>query len=384
MSFNPPITIPPHRQHLYRKLRLLLWVGILAILTLLVSAFLFPHLVYRFDFSTPNSSKNNLLNPRLADATPRLNGKFDPSLSLTLNAGVVGNFSKALLTANLEKKSFLPTTLKGTLRRSYQAFWFPEGESLDTFPTEAIYRIDSTYYALRNEILIPFVGATAFHSRYPENFAIVESSDFLNRFPVSENFIGFRPGSLLSFADGVFVVTDETTVRPVGSADIFLALGYHFSDVLPVNSEDVGMYQRGRILLLGAPHPDGTLFRDRDTETFYLIDHGRKRPITNSMYREFLTQKQTPIEVSGNGSEQSVVCDLTSTLLPHNFSCQIPLEALSSLPGSDYELTLSQPDTEINIRILSLEFQTEKSLSNARTLLATIKKRILVRFGYET
>lgn len=382
MNINPPIPIPPNRLTLYWKLRVLLWIGLLITLFFLSSTFLFPNFLYIFDFSTPNSSKNNLLNPRLADNTPRPNGKFDRSMTLTLNAGVLGNFSNALLTANLEKKSAIPTSIAGTLRRSYQAFWFPKGEPLDVFPSETLYKIENEYYALRDGTLVPFVGEAAFLSRYPEHFATIESRDFLSRYPVSKNFIGFRTGSLLSFADGVFVVTSETTVRPVGSAEIFLAFGYHFADVLPVNSEDVGIYERGRILLLGAIHPDGTLFHDRDTNTTYLIDQGTKRPLTDPTYRDFLMKKQTPIEVSQSDSEQTVSCVLTSVFLPRKFTCDIPLEILAHITGSDFELTLSQPDTEVNIRTLGLEFRTEKSFSNALTLLATVKNRILTRFDY--
>lgn len=375
--------IPPTLQNLYWKLRLLLWTFVFVVCFFLGSAFLFPDFQYSFDFSTPNSSKNTLLNPRLTDGTPRPNGKFDGSMILMLDAGVIGNFSQASLSLNLEKKSPVPTAITGTLRRSYQAFLFPEGKPIDVFPTEDLYKIDSTYYALRNNILIPFVGRDAFHSRYPDHFAKTETQDFLLRYSVSKNFIGFRPGSLLSFADGVFIVTSETTIRPVGSAEIFLALGYSFENVLPVNSEDIGMYERGRILLLGAQHPDGTLFRDRDTTTVFLIDQGTKRPIIDQTYRDFLIAKQTPIEASQSASQQTVSCKLTSSLFPRAFSCDVPLGILTDTPGSDYELTLSDPDKEVNIRTLNLELHTEKSKANAFTLLATLKNRILTRFGYE-
>ncbi|MEP7162566.1 MAG: hypothetical protein ABI747_02280 [Candidatus Moraniibacteriota bacterium] len=380
--FRPPVAIPENLELPYIFLRGLLWCAVLVLGVLFSLALLFPDFQYNFFFATPKSTKNNLMNPRLMDSTPRLNGKIDSTQTLTVDAGVMGDFSLARVTAVLEKKSELPTQVTATLRRSYRAFLYPTEKPIDVFPREDLFIVDGTYYALRDGILHPFVSEKAYASRYPESFATRENQDFLKRYLVSEDFLGFRVGTLLSFADGVFIVTSDTEIRPVGSADIFLTLGYRFEDVLSASEEDLGIYKRGRIFILGAVHPDGTLFQDTDTKIIYTIENETKRSITDESYKNFLMEKQAPILASESRAEVTTSCILRPGVFPRTLSCKTPIENLRENPGSDYELTLSNPDTEININTLTLSLETKKSTQNVMTLLSQLKQRLFNRFGY--
>jgi hypothetical protein len=250
------------------------------------------------------------------------------------------------------------------------------------FPEESLYRVDDTYYALRDGTLYPFVSRTAFLSRYPDDFALPKSEDFLAQYPVSNEWIGFRIGTMVSNASGAFLIVSDTEMRPVGSADIFLALGYRFEDVRPASEEEIGIYKRGRIFLLGAQHPDGTLLLDRDTDTYYLVDNGFKRPLTDTRYRDFILKQQTPIVVSSQASEQSVTCTLLPGLWGQTFACTAPLNTLRNGSGSDFEISISQGNADIDMSTLKVSFDTKKSAKNMLTILSQIKERILSRFGF--
>lgn len=378
---RPPIPLPPDLEPQYRIARGILWCCFLIGGSFLALHFLFPAATFGFDFKNPQSTKNTLLRPRLSDGTPRLNGKLSPGEALLLDAGLVGAYGSALLTVDLENKSALPTTLSATLRHSSIAFLYPTGAPLEAFPRETLFRIHDRFYALRGDTLFPFVSANAFHSRYPDAFATLESTRLFERYHVSDTPLGFRIGSLLAFADGVFVVTSENEMRPIGSADIFLALGYHFEDVLSASEEELGIYKRGRIFLLGAPHPDGTLFRDIDTDTLYLIQSGEKHLITDSAYASFLSKRQHPIPASNTQAQRQVQCQLEQSLWPRRFNCTLPLALLVGLSGSDYALAVSDTDQPIDIRTLSLTFKKTRDLKSASTLLAQLKQRVLTRFG---
>lgn len=381
---EPIIPIPTPLKHRYQILRVFLYVIVILATILFALRVLFPTLLYSFNFKTPSSSKNNLLDPRSPENAPRTNGKIESDGTLVADAGVVGTFSRAEILVSLEKNSPLPESLELILRRSYRSFLLPTGLPLTDFPDAALYKIDETYYALQGGTLYPFVSESAYLSQYPADFASPESPAFLLRFPVSESWLGFRVGSIVSFADGVFLITSETEMRPIGSADIFLALGYRFEDVRPASGEEIGIYKRGRIFLLGGEHPDGTLLLDQDTNTYYLIEKGMKRPFTestNAIYRDFILTRQTPILVSNESSETQANCVLEPSLFGQTFACETTLTSFPLTFGPDFEIHLQNGNTEIDMNTLQISFVTEKSSKNMLTLLSQIKERLLTRFG---
>lgn len=383
MLLAPPIAIPKAWQHRYRILRSFLYAFVVAITIVFVLRALFPTLTFSFNFKTPSASSNTLLDPRSPNNAPRTNGKIETNSTLIANNGAEGDFSQVNASVTLEKKSAVPSNLEFSVRRSYRSFFLPTGEPLINFPREVLYRIDDTYYALRNGTLFPFVSDNAFLSRYPDTFAVPENKVFLTQYPVSDEWIGFRIGSLVSFADGVFLITSDTEMRPVGSADIFLALGYRFEDVRGASEEELGIYKRGRIILLGAQHPYGTLLLDRDTtDTYYLVDGGFKRPLLDASYRDFIAKQQSPIVVSSKMSEQRANCAFQKGFFGQTFSCTVPLDALQNAIGPDFEINISGSNTDIDMSTLQVSFDTKKSTKNMLSFLSQIKQRILSRFGY--
>lgn len=380
---TPFLSIPleANWQKRYIFLRIGLYIVIILFTIFFALRVLFPTITQSFNFRSPHSSKNTLIAPRGNENISRSNGKIEQNGTLIADTTVVGDFSLVTPIAILEKNSPTPETLSFSLRRSYQSFLYPTGEAVNDFPKEILYHINNTYYALRNGSLFPFVSDQAYFSRYPSTSALPGDASLLQSYPVSEEWLGFRVGSLLSNATGVFIVVSETEVRPVGSAEIFLALGYNFADVIPVSEEELGVYKRGRIMLLGDAHPDGTILIDQDTETDYLVDQGTKRPLLPGTYRDFLLRTHHPIIVSSKNSRQTVDCTMTPNLFGSTLSCETPIIALIPGFGNDFELRIISPEKNIDINTLSLSFETAKNTKNMMTLLSQIKQRFLSRFG---
>lgn len=381
MFFPSPIVIPEHWQSRYHKLRALLYLGIIILTILLALNVFFPTIEQGFDFRSASASKNTILLPRSPDNTDRSNGKIEQGGTLVADTAVVGDFSLVKASVTLEKNSAVPETLDFSLRRSYQSFFYPTGAPVTDFPKENLYVIDGTYYALRSDILFPFVSEAAYLSRFPKEYAEASDATLLERYPVSEEWLGFRIGSLLANAMGVFVVTSETEARPVGSAEIFLALGYNFEDVIEASEEELGVYKRGRIFLLGAAHPDGTVLFDQDSESYYLIDQGMKRPLLPGAYRDFLVADKHPIIVSTQASTQSARCSLLPNIFSTKLACTAPITALTPGFGNDFELQITNQKTGVEISALSVSFETAKNQEDLMTLLSKIKQRLLARFG---
>lgn len=377
---SPFRPIPDTQLPLYRKLRVTLFVVIFAAGLGLMYSFLFPTITTGFDFRNPKSSKNQIFDPRTVDGTPRTNGKINPGEVLITNTSPIGDFSNLTIRLDLEKKSATPSSVDVSIQKNYRAFLFPIGEPITDFGSHSIYRIDDSYYELRGNTLYPFVSPAAFHSRYPESIAVVETESWRDQYTVSNEFIGFRVGSLVSFADGIFVITSEHDMRPIGSAEIFLALGYNFEDVIPGTEEDLGIYKRGRIFLLGGPHPDGTLFINRETREYSIIDSGFRRPVTGP-YLDFLLFHVHPINATSSSLATTARCVAEAGLLPRNLRCDAVLDPLVPSIGSDYEISLSGNNVPIDITSLSLDFSTRLDASNGKLLLSKVKERIMNRFG---
>jgi len=376
------IVIPSSWKTRYVVLRIGMYVLIFSIALTFALRVLFPTLEQGFNFRTPSSSRNNIVDPRVAAGELRTNGKMNPDETLLSNTSVAGDFSQIKVSITLEKNSEIPETALFSLRRSYRSFLYPIGSPLSNFPSETIFRVDDDYYALRNNVLHPFVSEKAFATHYPisSSFSLPATEELFVRYPLSEEWLGFRVGSLISNATGVFVVVSETEVRPIGSAEVFLALGYDFNDVIPASEEELGIYKRGRIFLLGEPHPDGTLFFDEDTKTHFMIEQNTKRPLAGT-YKDFLIAGKHPIIASSNAAEESINCELLPNgLSGRTFSCETPLGSLRDNKGNDYELKLSQNDASIDMNTLIVAFITDKNKQNMMTLLSQIKQRLFSRF----
>ncbi len=381
MMHPPFVPIPTHLVPVYRKLRVTLWV-LLTISGLGVAYnFLFPTIVTSFDFRNPKSSRNQIFDPRSEVGAARTNGKLETDGTLIANTTPLGDFSRLSVGIDLEKRSESPSRITVSVRKNYRAFLYPIGNPIVDFPTAELYRIDSTVYLLRDGRLHRFVSEAAYHSRYSNDMARDATPTLLEQYPIAPDFVGFRIGSLISFADGVYVVTSETEIRPIGSAEIFLALGYNFDDVIPVSEEDLGIYKRGRIFLMGAPHSDGTVFEERENGQLYVIEGGFRRLVTTGSYQDFLRKNVHPILARESDDAQLAYCDAAAGLSPRALSCDVDLGALAGSLGPDYEIRLTENDVDIDIASLSFAFGTRLDIANAETLAAKVKARILTRFG---
>lgn len=376
--------LSPAQLSLYRRLRFLLWVGMLSGGIFFSLSVLFPRIVHFLDLNEPGSLKlADLEFPSGTNPDFTVNGKIAPTSTVTAFASHLGDFSSIDFRITLEHDSSLPESITATLRRANRAAFLPKGEPITVSPNPTIYQISNTYYLLQNNTLVPFISEAAYRSRYPEGHTIAKAdATIFNLYARGENPIGFRIGSLLSFADGVYIITSETEMRPVGSAEIFLALGYRFEDVKAVSEEELGIYKRGRIILLNTPYSEGTLFEDTNTNTVFMIDQGNLRAILDPTYLKFLLGEQTPIAIHAEDATEYIGCNLQKNLFPRSYSCTATIDVFKDNLGYSYELVFGQnTNRPIEIKTMRVVFDTHVTLENAHRLLAKVKQRLLERFG---
>lgn len=405
---------------------------------------LFPPQSFFFDFHNSKAQNNTLVRPRNLAGESRDNGRIAQQETLVVNASAFGEYSTLDIFLAGEDDAEPLTNGAVSVRRSQQAFLYPEGDpapfpdgsllregerfyhvapngTLKQFPSEdavrnigydpstflpvspedlrfqrnggivsvasntlpegAFVRSDGTYYLWNNGKLIPFVSPAAFLARFPDSWALPQDISFVNERALSDEWIGFPSGSALAWGNGAFLM-DGKIPRAILGVDIFLSLGYSWKDVVSVSNEEISLEQKGKPVDFGTPHPNETVFLDTKENTYYLILEGKKREIRSEKIRTLWLGNRDPIPVSSDS--------LTSTA-----SCQL-LEDIS--PFSSYALSCSVPiesldslpgDTyeiavslpkETNIRRMDASFKTTVNHNNLFLRLSQLKNRALSRY----
>lgn len=325
-----PSNIPASWNTRYKIARIILVTAFIAVGIYFSYLVLFPSRSFVFDFKNPQASKNTLLDPHAPDGTSLGRGNISANTPLVVDAALEqGDYSILRTIFTPEKTSATPQG-SITIRKSYRAFFLPTGAP------------------------------------------VTQEVHYDNR---------FRSGSLLSFADGVFLI-DGNLVRPVGDAVIFANLGYDWNDVIPASEEDMGTYEKGKIVLMGNMHPDGTVFYATDTRTYYLIQNGKKHPIASEKIAQSYLQGTHPILVSEKATAVSQACDFSlGGIFWKSYVCSAPINTLKELPGNSYRLLVAFDDS-VEMRNAEAFLSSHLSVENLRRSLSQIKQRILSHYGY--
>ncbi len=380
--FNPTPLIPKPLRSRFLVLRGLLLAAFFGLGGLFAYSVIFPSQYFLFSFENPDTAKNTFEEPVGMDGKSLKKGRIDRT-SLRTYAGTVGTFSSVRVSLVLEDDSPLPEEApEVSLRRSYRAFFFPDGEPITTLPKERVFTIGSTAYLFSDETLAPFISSRAALSYFPEEKILPANEDFLKIFPPEEDYAGFRPGSLLSDAEGVYAIGADDKAHPIGSVAVFEALGFDWDNVIRSDEEELGLHKRGKIFLFDAIQPDGTLFLDTDTGRYYLIENGTRRLVESKEYLASLLGVTTPIEVSGEALSRTVSCPLAKRTLAFRptYECDIPIDRLRDYPGGSFELTLDTRGT-IHAAELSAIFEIKPSRDNLSMFIGQIRDRFDAVYG---
>lgn len=442
MSFDltGEIKLNKKNYQLYRRLQALFYAFCFFIFAYLIYLLLFPTQEFNFSFVSPN--KGNVINPRDEKRNPITDGKFSAEQKINFDTSLSGNFSKIKLTFAPAKESRKPENSHISLRKSYHAFLYPEGQpigfkngtlikkngdlylisseklrkfanpsiattlgfnqdafltvsnnndlqysptgeeitAIDNYPTDSLFKIEGLYYRLNDSgKLEKFVSAGAFHSQYDEILSIAKNTDFLNNYTLAENQIGFADGSLISYGLSVFIVS-KNRIYPIGDPDIFLNQGYIWNDIIPISGDEFSFYQKEKIFTLASIHPDGTIFFTPDSKKWYIIDNEQKRELPSEIIaRSWLKKK--PIEILGTSLEILGSCDLTKGIFG-NYSCFIPLNDREDTAGKYYEFRFVS-NNELRIDNINLVYEKNITTQNLKLALRNMIIKIKARYGIQ-
>lgn len=252
-------------------------------------------------------------------------------------------------------------------------------------PNGTFFQIDENFYEFKEKKFFQFVSREAFLYRYPESWALKRDSSFLTMAQEEENisdtWIGYPSGSLLSWGEGVFLM-DNNTARPILGIDIFLSLGYSWNDVRPANDEEISFSQKGKFIYFNAPHPDGSVLFDTKEKKYFLISKEKKREIQGESKLRLWLGDRNPISVSSESLTKRSSCSIQkkfSYFSGHFAICSVPLDILENFSGNSYEISFNAP-TETNMDRMDVSFKTSVNQETFLKTLSKLAQRALSRF----
>lgn len=260
----------------------------------------------------------------------------------------------------------------------------PKGSDISdsrNYPDGTLLAADGIYYQVVDQNLKPFVSEKAYLTHYGKAQAVPASKDFISNYAVSQEQIGFASGTLLSFDNAIFIVSGNN-IFAIDSPVKFISLGYDWNSVIPVGGDEVGIYERtNQLFTISQPHPDGTIFFDKDSGKYYLIANGSKQEIRgSSIIKAYLTR--SPIAASGQSLVDEQSCELKKTAGSDNsYECPVSVIKLMNLSGNAYEFKISGMPAGNMLKIDAV-FSREINWSNTRDSLSSIKNKILLNYGY--
>lgn len=413
---------------IYRALRFLLYLFFITTATYLLFLIFFPSEYFTFSFINPNSSKNNLIN---------LKNNGD---NFIFNTPTIGKYSNAKISFILNKKAKRsPLQSEVKVRKSYQAFLYPEGDptglkdgtlvknaenffivsnkqlrkfqldtldalgfnqedfikadeidlfyntkgqdisSAQTYPDFTIFKSDSAYYLLKDGELKQFISEKAYLSHYNPSQAISKDEEFISLYKIKEEPIGFSDGSLIAYGESAYVVSGKK-ILPINNPVTFESSGYLWDDLIAVSGDEISLYEKGGLFRISSPHPDGTILADINDSKWYIIKENKKSPLPSSLIADSWIQK-TPITVSLEGANLTNQCQLKKGLWSlENYACDVTVLDMQSIVGKDYEFKTSFGE-KLDIRAINVRFNQDITFSNFKSSLYNIAQRVKTNYA---
>lgn len=440
-DFTQNIPLNKRDQRIYKIIRAALYISALFTVAYMLFRILFPTQYFYFSFQKSSLEKNTLI-PRQENGENVSDGNISSGQKIYFSAALNGIYSKAIVRFNADNEE--SNTLGGAIqvKKSYQAFLYPEeaplgfkdgtlvrnqenyyivskgelrkftgnsteslglrresfweasGQELEynvrgaditpgsEYPDAALFKIDEAYYMLQNKTLRRFVSTSAFESQHDSDQAIEKSEDFMKNYELSEDVIGFSDGSLISYGESAYAVS-QGNIFPINNPVTFKAMGYAWEDILPVNGDEFSLYKKEKMLNIGSAHPHGTIFYAPDNPAgpvWYMVQNNRKRRLASSAIANSWLKK-SPIVASIKSLDVMNRCIIETS---ENFfawhACKIPVKNMQSLTGKDYEFEVTF-DEAAKLDSMDIKFKKEINWSNLKSSLRTLFNRVIINYA---
>ncbi|HCU70384.1 MAG TPA: hypothetical protein DIC35_01355 [Candidatus Moranbacteria bacterium] len=434
-DLSPTIILDEKNSLLYGRMRVFLYIFSFLLALYLAFRILFPSLFFEFSFNNPRAKSNTITNPRDENLAPLEKGLLNEGKSLFFNTSLVGTYSTAIVSMTLDKKYPNSSFESLSVRKSYNAFLYPEGEAMgfrdgtllknksdfyivsdgklrkfagakiidalgfpvnsflnvagdeltynskgdaigknSGYPDDSLFLIQNNFYQLQDNKLKKFISDFAFSTHYESGQAIKKNADFLKEYEIDSDPIGFSEGSLLSYADSIYVV-EGGKIFPIDNPLTFSGKGFDWNDVIQASADEIAFYEKEKLFTIASDHPSGTIFNTTEDHLNYLIIDGQKRLLpTENIFSSWVNT--TPVPASKDSLDIKSNCQMKKSFLRSNiFKCSLPIVEMQQLIGSDYVFSL-KPTKETRLDFINVEFKKDIGFKNFRFTAGEILNRI--------
>lgn len=408
----------------YRILQISLYFIALIATIYLGTKIMFPSADFSYSFSDMSSNKNTIADVRSSAEVPLKNGNLPSGQASSFDTSLVGSFSKAVVNFTLASKSAELSDADIEVRKSYGAFFYPEGQAIgfkdgsllknrsdyylvsdgklrkfanpniipslgyspdafiqatpdelrynpagdpivdnNNYPDNSLFKIGDDYYMMQSGTLEKFVSSTAFLDQYTPAQAVARNDNFLSQHAVSQNMVGFSDGSLVAYGNSIYIISDGQ-VLPIDNPVTFTTKGYDWNSVIKASPDEIALYQKAKLFNIKSMNPDGTIFATEKGQ-YYMIQNAKKHLLpSEDIAKSWLAGRQA-IPVSIESLDMADHCALKKDLLSlsRSYSCQIPIYNLQQLDGADYEFSI-KPGNNIKISSIDVTFLKDINFSN--------------------
>ena len=196
----------------------------------------------------------------------------------------------------------------------------------------------------------------------------------LNDYSMSEDLAGFADGTLVSNDISVYIVNADR-LSPIDNPETFESNGYNWEDVLPIGSDELSLYEKGKIFNIKSPHPNGTIFETTEDSSHYIIRDSQKHPLSSKKIVDSWLKKN-PIKVSQKSLEAKVSCNAQKkSSQSSTYECEIPLEIFSNFSGFNYQLSLIS-NKNLKIDYIYTDYRKNIDLENLKDFIKLMISRI--------
>jgi len=440
-DFTKEISLEKKKYRIYRIAQAGVYLGAALVALYLADSVLFPSVDFNFSFADPASSRNGFI-PQYRDGSEMKNGRIAKGSQIYFDTALLGNFSRVEISLTRDPDFKKLQGVKVEMRKSYQAFLYPEGTPIgfkngtlvknngkyyivsddkfrqfgsekiisdfgfpkdafltasdddmkhsgmgdviadsSTYPDFSIFKAAGRYYALEDGVLHEFVSREAYLSQYEENQAIPKNESFINSFTVSENQLGFSDGSLVAYGTSGFVVSGKE-ILPISNAATFVDKGFKWEDIKNISGDEFSLYSQAlKHFSDSSPHPDGTIFLTSDTHLWYMVEGEEKHILPSDAIASTWIKGRSPVLVSSAGAGVLSSCTINEDS-SGGTSCKliIPPSAYQELPGVDYEFDIV---SENDMKLTNIEafFTEDITKNNLKTSLLGLLRRIRSNYG---
>lgn len=234
-DFTQEVGLDAKNYKIYRTFQIFLYLIFFAFAIYLAFALFFPSGYFTFSFANFNSIKNTFKDPRNNQGTALEKGKIKANEAMLVNASIIGDYSKAVFSFDLGKKSEKMSAGKVEIRKSYRAFLFPEGNPIG-FPDGSLLKNENDFYIVSGEKLRKFSAKGGPASGWEnENLAMTMGFNKDAFIEVSNDDLNYNPKSNVITASEkypnnvLFKIGDNFYMLLEGKLEKFISANAFFS-----------------------------------------------------------------------------------------------------------------------------------------------------------